>query len=294
VAFDLSAKELRISHFGQPFEEADVRGICGIAQSTKDITAIGRFGIGFKSVYAFTRRPEIQSGGEAFAIEDYVLPVGVPKSPREVGQTVIRLPLRADDKPAHKEITQGLENLRARPLLFLRHVREISWSVEGGPSGLFPRRPTAARQETCARSLSWGSDKASPMSRSAGLFSRERFSTRESRSVTPRSHMPFRQNSSAYSLVIYARSLTRRWSSSFPRCSRRMWAILSKAPIGRHRAPGLVAGELFVSRCRNPAPCPSLDQRNEVFGIGGKARPHKFPCHPQARHRSPSLALESQ
>jgi hypothetical protein len=67
VTFDLSGKELRISHFGQPFDESDVRGICGIDESTKDITAIGRFGIGFSSVYAFTdllRNPT--QGGHGF------------------------------------------------------------------------------------------------------------------------------------------------------------------------------------------------------------------------------------
>src|SRR2546421_7571123 len=60
VNFHLTPTALRVSHFGQPFDEADVRGVCGIAQSTKrNLTAIGRFGIGFKSVYAFTDRPEI-------------------------------------------------------------------------------------------------------------------------------------------------------------------------------------------------------------------------------------------
>src|SRR2546426_7489451 len=46
----------RSSHHGAPFTEGDVRGICGIAESTKDLTAIGRFGIGFKSVYALDRK----------------------------------------------------------------------------------------------------------------------------------------------------------------------------------------------------------------------------------------------
>jgi hypothetical protein len=42
---------------------------------SRDLTAIGRFGIGFKSVYAFTDRPEIHSGAEDFAIEGYIRPV---------------------------------------------------------------------------------------------------------------------------------------------------------------------------------------------------------------------------
>ena len=57
VTFALSGTDLSVSHFGIPFTEADVRGICGIAEATKDLTDIGRFGIGFKSVYAFYGSP---------------------------------------------------------------------------------------------------------------------------------------------------------------------------------------------------------------------------------------------
>ena len=42
VDFELSRNALTISHFGKPFDEPDVRGICGIAKSTKPLTAIGR------------------------------------------------------------------------------------------------------------------------------------------------------------------------------------------------------------------------------------------------------------
>src|SRR5690348_13229027 len=51
VTFALTPSSLRISHFGAPFTQSDVRGICGIGESTKDLTSIGHFGIGFKSVY---------------------------------------------------------------------------------------------------------------------------------------------------------------------------------------------------------------------------------------------------
>src|SRR5881296_3920165 len=45
VRFWLTTQQLQVSHFGKPFDEADVRGVCGIAESTKGLTAIGRFGI---------------------------------------------------------------------------------------------------------------------------------------------------------------------------------------------------------------------------------------------------------
>ena len=74
VQFLLTPDRLEFSHWGKPFDEKDVRGICGIDESTKDLNSIGRFGIGFKSVYAFTDCPEIHSDTEHFAIDSYVWP----------------------------------------------------------------------------------------------------------------------------------------------------------------------------------------------------------------------------
>src|SRR6266481_4998962 len=108
VTFTLESDSLRVSHFGEPFNEADVRGICGIGESTKDFTAIGRFGIGFKSVYAFTEQPEIHSGVEDFAIENFVWPVALPRLKREAEETIIVVPLKHADQTAHKEIASGL------------------------------------------------------------------------------------------------------------------------------------------------------------------------------------------
>lgn len=139
VTFTLTPGRLTLSHFGRPFDEADVRGVCGIAESTKDKHSIGRFGIGFKSVYTFTSRPEVHSGDEDFAIENYVQPKAVERSTREPGETHIILPLRPDDPSAEQEIEQGFQRLGAGALLFLQHIDEINWSVAGGASGLYLR-----------------------------------------------------------------------------------------------------------------------------------------------------------
>lgn len=139
VRFQLAEHELRVTHFGKPFDEADVRSICGIAESTKELTAIGRFGIGFKSVYAFTDRPSIHSGSEDFAIERFVWPVAARPIPRSEGETVIVIPLREEDSADREEIAVGLQGLGVRTLLFLREVEEIEWAVAGGPEGLYLR-----------------------------------------------------------------------------------------------------------------------------------------------------------
>ena len=139
VTFHLTGKTLRVSHFGLPFDEPDVRGICGIAESTKGLTAIGRFGIGFKSVYAFTDRPEVHSGTEDFAIESFVRPVATSEVGHDPDETVIVIPLKDPDESGHDEIAGGLGGLDASALLFLRELEEIHWAVEGGRSGHYLR-----------------------------------------------------------------------------------------------------------------------------------------------------------
>lgn len=139
VNFHLTDRVLTLSHSGAPFDASDVRGVCGIAQSTKDLNAIGRFGIGFKSVYTFTDRPEIHSGDEDFAVESFVLPVLSSRMTRQADKTIIVLPLRDNDKSATKEISDGLKQLGAGALLFLRNIEEITWSVPDGASGIYMR-----------------------------------------------------------------------------------------------------------------------------------------------------------
>ena len=55
ISFHLFKDRLEIRHNGKLFDEPDVRGICGLVEGTKkdDLTQIGKFGIGFKSVYAY-------------------------------------------------------------------------------------------------------------------------------------------------------------------------------------------------------------------------------------------------
>ena len=138
VHFNLSEHELRVSHFGKPFDENDVRGICGIVKSTKDLTQIGRFGIGFKSVYAFTDQPEIHSGSENFGIQNFVWPIAVPPVQRDPDETIIVMPLR--ESADQMVIQSGLQRLGPGALLFLREIEEIEWEIAGGPSGFSLRQ----------------------------------------------------------------------------------------------------------------------------------------------------------
>ena len=141
VSFSLTKNLLRFNHFGRPFNEADVRGICDIGRSAKadDLTAIGRFGIGFKSVYAITDCPEVHSGPEDFAIENYVLPVAAPTIDRNVDDTIFLLPLKSNGDSSYDDIATGLIGLGASSLLFLRQIDEVRWHIDDGRSGHYLR-----------------------------------------------------------------------------------------------------------------------------------------------------------
>ena len=127
VAFDLFVDRLELRHDGRPFTEADVRGVCGVGKSNKSLTAIGQFGIGFKSVYAYTKSPRVYSGDEHFGIEWYVRPFLV--EPLDVGPgTLFVFPFDLDTVPAPtavREIAAALTALQPRILLFLSHISRL-------------------------------------------------------------------------------------------------------------------------------------------------------------------------
>lgn len=138
IDFSLKASSLTITHYGKPFDEADVRGICSIARSTKEEPSdIGQFGIGFKSVYNFTSRPEIHSGDEHFAIESLVLPYWANERALNAGETQIIIPFNKDlekGEAAKEAVLKELQDMTTQTLLFLREIEEIAWSVDGGPA----------------------------------------------------------------------------------------------------------------------------------------------------------------
>jgi hypothetical protein len=149
LAFALSEDRLELRHDGRPFTEADVRGVCGVGQSDKagDLTAIGKFGIGFKSVYAYTRTPRIYSGGEAFRIENFVRPYAVSPAAGPLAETLFVFPFDHDGVPAEvatREIAAALDALQPRILLFLRNIKRLRAGRPGGPASIAERSVTAA------------------------------------------------------------------------------------------------------------------------------------------------------
>jgi len=145
VQFKLYKDRLEFRHFGQPFDEEDVRAISDVLKGTKaeDKAQIGKFGIGFKSVYAFTSTPEIYSGEEHFIIERYIRPRMTDRIPEiKDSETLFVFPFNHETvspEEAYNFIATKLKLIGSRVLLFLKRINEIRWSIEGQGSGHYLR-----------------------------------------------------------------------------------------------------------------------------------------------------------
>ena len=127
----LGENELFVWNDGDQFSEKDVRNICSLGSSSKDLTQIGTFGIGFKSVYNYTDYPEIYSGDEHFRIRDLTQPEGIDKMTPQIveqvsqGRTVFRLPFK--DELSQEDIVllkdQFCKLGERQVLLFLRDLQ---------------------------------------------------------------------------------------------------------------------------------------------------------------------------
>lgn len=134
VTFELYPDRLEVRNNGILFDEKDIRGICSIAGSAdKGLLQIGKFGIGFKSVYAYTNSPEIYSGDASFCIKNYVRPFkSEPLNGLQAEETlfIIRFNDKVEASVAFSEIGNRLRNLGLRTLLFLNNIEEISYKIE--------------------------------------------------------------------------------------------------------------------------------------------------------------------
>jgi hypothetical protein len=148
LTFELFDDRLEVRHDGRPFTAADVRGICGVGQGTKaeDFTQIGKFGIGFKSVYAYTNTPRIYSSDEHFRIEKYVRPHFAEPLDEPAAGTLFVFPFdRAEVSPtvAVQEISAALSSLDVETLLFLRSIERVRSCGHQTPDTVLERKSTA-------------------------------------------------------------------------------------------------------------------------------------------------------
>ena len=150
VRFVLQEDRVEFEHNGDRlFSIEDVEAITGLGISAKkdDPTNIGKFGVGFKAVFAYTATPEISSGAYHFRIRDLVVPDTEGLAPRTLDEQVTRFSFPFDNprkppKTAYTEIEKNLRQLDESTLLFLGNIRKIEYLLSNSTLGFLERRET--------------------------------------------------------------------------------------------------------------------------------------------------------
>ncbi|MBF9222413.1 sacsin N-terminal ATP-binding-like domain-containing protein [Hymenobacter ruricola] len=132
LELELTNDCFRSRHNGRVFSVQDVDAVTGISnldnhKKQQDSGAIGRFGIGFKSVFNITERPRIRSGQFDFSIEYLILPV-IHSETENFADTLLELPLKPllQASPGWvARLHSRLAGFEAHNLLFLRSLSEI-------------------------------------------------------------------------------------------------------------------------------------------------------------------------
>ena len=140
ASFMLNSEMLTFEHDGRPFAERDIEGITNIGMGSKaaDPDTIGRFGVGFKAVFAYCETPRVFSPTFSFLIESLVLPREIAP-PTDLGnRTRFEFPFNNPKKHASiafAEIADGLKGLSETSLLFLSSLEAVNWKIKGAAHG---------------------------------------------------------------------------------------------------------------------------------------------------------------
>jgi len=132
IIFMFNDDSVTIINNGRSFDEEDVWGICSVRPGRKK-NKIGFFGIGFKSVFNITKKPQIISNKFNFEIESYIYPkpkTSIPENLRkhyspERGAIFI-LPY-SSGLPTPEELIENFNSLDDKLLLFLENLEELKF-----------------------------------------------------------------------------------------------------------------------------------------------------------------------
>jgi hypothetical protein len=137
VEFKLSDDSLIFLHNGtRAFSEDDINSITNIGDSNKTKNKIGKFGVGFKSVFAYTDTPQIHSKSVSFQIKNLIIPSIISKETIDHNYTTLFIfPFNRKNKTkeiAYREISNLFNELNDNVLLFLKGISEVVWSFRDG------------------------------------------------------------------------------------------------------------------------------------------------------------------
>ncbi|KAI4123414.1 MAG: hypothetical protein LQ338_005267 [Usnochroma carphineum] len=133
LAFEAKENLIDVRCNEDGFTSEDVQALCDVDRSTKNATnAIGKKGIGFKSVFKVCDLVQIGSNGFQFSFDKNDRPFGMVKPTwsafpdwlRDQKKTFIRLGL--SEGQVISDIHEDIEDLEPSVLLFLRKIEEIS------------------------------------------------------------------------------------------------------------------------------------------------------------------------
>ena len=109
----------------------DINAITSIANSNKTEASIGKFGVGFKSVFQYTSTPHIYDSNFHFKIERFIVPIKLDEDfpMRYPDETLFVFPFdhpERDAVAAYEDISDKLKGL-SFPLLFLSDLKNIEF-----------------------------------------------------------------------------------------------------------------------------------------------------------------------
>ncbi len=138
--FTLHETILVFEHDGSPFEKEHIEGITDIGEGTNADAddKIGRFGVGFKAVFAYCETPHIYSPTYSFKICELVLPFEIEAMQSLGKRTRFEFPFnnpKKEPQAAFAEVETGLNQLAKTTLLFLSNLESIRWQIGESISG---------------------------------------------------------------------------------------------------------------------------------------------------------------
>jgi hypothetical protein len=140
-----------------------VNAITSIANSNKTAASIGKFGVGFKAVFQYTKSPHIYDPVFRFKIERFIVPhvLTADFTGRRDQETVFWFPFDDNKKPpadCRAEIAEKLRSLTL-PTLFLATLQSVSWTLDDGDAGGYTKRVlrTVEREDLAASLISLAS-----------------------------------------------------------------------------------------------------------------------------------------
>lgn len=133
ACFNLYEDRIEYLHNGKIFDENDVQAISSVAMGTKkDSDKIGKFGIGFKSVFVYTQSPQIFSGDYSFEIP-LIGCNSIEKREIEKGYTtLIKIPFnrkQISKKECYTTIAEALKKLDYECNIFLDSISCVEINI---------------------------------------------------------------------------------------------------------------------------------------------------------------------